>query len=201
MGEAAAFKNRYRNDSRGYPPMRGRSLALCAGWRDIDTDPQGQTNGFQKMRNDLQHYALFLFVGGCFALASAAPAVAQNLTKAPIEADQYGGFNFTVPSNNIECIYTPPGGTPSYSPPRNEAELSCDRAQPTYLHLGIGAHGPAAMIKNPGEQPCCSDRPVLNYGSAWKQGPFACTSEKTGLTCKRDDGHGFFISREAAKTF
>ncbi|WP_342362044.1 DUF6636 domain-containing protein [Terrarubrum flagellatum] len=142
-----------------------------------------------------------MFIAGCFALTGGASSVAQNLTKAPIAADQYGGFNFTVPSNNIECIYTPAGGTPTYKPPKNEAELSCDRAQPTYLHFGLGAHGPAVMIENPGEQPCCSDAPVLAYGGTWKQTPFTCSSEQAGLTCKRDDGHGFFISRAKANTF
>ena len=146
-------------------------------------------------------FRLKLAVVACIVLAAGSSVCAQSLTKAPIVADAYGGFDFTVPSNNIECGYTAAGGTPTYTPPRNEAELSCDRVAPTYLHFSIGAHGPAILVRDPGEQPCCSDVPVLNYGQTWKAPPFSCSAAETGLTCTRDDGHGFFISRAKAKTF
>ncbi len=152
------------------------------------------------MSDYLRRMLSALVIAGIGCLVPALSS-AQNLTKAPIAPDKNGAVNFTVPSNNIECIYTPPGGTPIYKPARNEAELSCDRAQPTYLHFSIGARGPAVMIKNPGEQPCCSDVPVLGYGDTWTQAPFTCSSAQTGLTCKRQDGRGFFISKGSTKTF
>lgn len=130
----------------------------------------------------------------------AAPRV-EAANTAPVAPDANGVVDFTSPSNNIECLYIPPGGTPVYKPPRNEAELSCDRAQPAYLHFSIGTRGAAALIRNPGEQPCCSDAPVLAYGKTWRVAPFTCSSEQAGLTCKRDDGPGFFISRAKADTF
>jgi hypothetical protein len=131
----------------------------------------------------------------------AGSAIAQDAKTFPIPPVDNGQVDFTVPSNNIECLYTPPGGTPTYTPPKNEAELSCDRAQPVYMHFGIGAHGPAVAIKNPGEQPCCSAVTVLPYGSTWRVAPFTCSSATQGLTCKRDDGRGFFISKERVATF
>ena len=90
---------------------------------------------------------------------------------------------------------------PTYSPPRNEAELSCDRAAPSYLHFSIGAHGPPVKIENPGEQPCCSLVPILAYGVTWKAGPFSCRSETTGLPASGPTGRGFLISRAKAVTF
>lgn len=118
-----------------------------------------------------------------------------------IKADQDGVVHFTTPSNNIECIYIPAGGSPVYKPPGNLAEFSCDRAAPSYVRLQMSARGSVQHIANPGDQPCCGAGPILNYGETWRVAPFSCTSERTGLTCRRDDGHGFSISKAGIKRF
>ena len=118
-----------------------------------------------------------------------------------IKADQNGVVQFTTPSNNIECIYVPAGGSPVYKPPGNMAELSCDRATPNYVRVQMSARGAVQQIPNPGDQPCCSVGPVLNYGETWRVAPFSCTSERTGLTCRRDAGHGFSVSRAGIKRY
>ena len=127
------------------------------------------------------------------ALAAGAPGVfAPNAN---------GQIQFTVPSHNIECTFTPAGGTPNYKPRDSQAELSCDRAKPEYVSFTLGARGKPRLTKNPGEQPCCISEPVLAYGSTWKQGPFSCASTPTGLTCKRADGRGFLVSKSRTSLF
>ncbi|MBN9081074.1 MAG: hypothetical protein J0I16_06205 [Rhizobiales bacterium] len=134
------------------------------------------------------------------AIDTSVSAGAQAQTAA-VKADQNGVVQFTTPSNNIECIYVPAGGSPVYKPPGNMAELSCDRAAPSYVRIQMSARGTVQQISNPGDQPCCSVGPVLNYGETWRLAPFSCTSERTGLTCRRDDGHGFSVSRAGIKRY
>jgi hypothetical protein len=42
---------------------------------------------------------------------------------------------------------------------------------------------------------------VLEYGQTWNIGVFTCISERTGLTCTRGDGHGFFISKAKTRVY
>jgi hypothetical protein len=108
---------------------------------------------------------------------------------------------FTTPSGNIGCIYIPAGGTKVYRPRDGGPELSCDRPEPKYVHVSLARSGKAKQIVNPGEQGCCSDTNKLGYGQRWSGGPFICESTQNGLTCKRNDGRGFSISRAAIKLF
>jgi hypothetical protein len=110
-----------------------------------------------------------------------------------------GQISFTTPSQNVECTYTPAGGTPLYKPVGGGPELSCDRAKPSYVNVTLGRTGPARQISNPGEQSCCAADNVLPYRAKWSQGPFTCRSAEKGLTCSRSDGHGFFISQKTIK--
>ena len=50
-----------------------------------------------------------------------------------------GEYNFTMPSNNVECTYTPDGGTATYATADGLAELQCDRAEPSYVCMCSGA--------------------------------------------------------------
>jgi len=137
------------------------------------------------------------------------PAILTGLTSAALAGDftpldfhdDGNGITFTTPSHNIECIYIPNGGTKVYKPPHNEAQLSCDRAEPAYLRFQMGLRGPATEIKNVGDQSCCSDVNNLPYGRSWHKPPFTCESTAMGLTCERDDKHGFFISRTSVKVY
>jgi hypothetical protein len=37
---------------------------------------------------------------------------------------------------------------------------------------------------------------TLAYGSTWRRGPFTCTSQRVGLTCRNAAGHTLFVSRQ-----
>ncbi|TPM41948.1 hypothetical protein [Mesorhizobium sp. B2-3-4] len=114
-------------------------------------------------------------------------------------AESTGGqIEFNTPSDNIGCIYTPKGGTSTYEPQDGGPELSCSRVEPSYITIILGPKGPATLIKNPGEQSCCSDVAKLAYGNSWSAGPFSCQSSTKGLTCIGANGHGFFISKAKA---
>jgi hypothetical protein len=127
----------------------------------------------------------------------AAPALADEQT---FPADEQGLIEFMMPSQNIGCVFVPEGGTAVYEPRDGGPELACDRVEPRYVSVVLGPEGPAIVIEEPGEAPCCSG-PVLDYGNTWAEGPFRCTSERTGLTCQREDGPGFSIARAKIEAF
>ena len=128
-----------------------------------------------------------------FAWLPLAHAAEQSIPAGP-----EGQIEFNTPSDNIGCIYTAKGGTSTYQPQDGGPELSCSRVEPSYVTIILGPKGPATLIKNPGEQPCCSDVTRLAYGNRWSEGPFSCESSTKGLTCTATNGHGFFISKAKA---
>lgn len=103
---------------------------------------------------------------------------------------------FVLPSGNIGCIYTPEGGTEVYQPADGGPELACDRVEPRYVRATLSRKGAARLAHDVGDPSCCSAGPVLDYGQAWSAGPFSCLSTRTGLSCERNDGHSFFLSRK-----
>ena len=111
-----------------------------------------------------------------------------------------GEYEFTMPSRNVGCVYTPPGGTSTYTSPDGLAELQCDRVEPTYVRVILGETGPAHRLNNVGDASCCGDNYILPYGEVWSEGPFTCLSATTGLVCTRGH-HGFTISRKSIATY
>ena len=103
---------------------------------------------------------------------------------------------FVLPSGNIGCIYTPEGGTDVYQPADGGPELACDRVEPRYVRASLSRKGAARLAHDVGDPSCCSAGPVLDYGQTWSAGPFSCLSTRTGLSCERNDGHSFFLSRK-----
>jgi hypothetical protein len=126
-------------------------------------------------------------------LASVAPVPARDRSFMP---DEDGPIVFVTPSKNIGCTYIPKGGSDMYTPDDGGPELGCDRIEPRYVRLILSASGKASVFEMEGDSACCSDVNVLDYGERWRAGPFTCSSAETGLTCRRDDGHGFFASRK-----
>src|SRR5882757_1909458 len=124
----------------------------------------------------------------------AAPALAKEQKLA---AEASGQVSFVMPSDNVDCIFTPKGGTPTYTPENGGPELSCDRAEPTYVNVRLVPGAPAEVTPDPGEQPCCSGTNTFAYGNTTTLGAaFLCASSKTGLICQTADKlHGFTISR------
>jgi hypothetical protein len=128
-------------------------------------------------------------------LAAAAPAFAMDF-----DETAQGQIEFTMPSGNVGCIYTPEGGTDVYEPAGGGPELSCDRVEPSYVRVTIGPAGKARRFNNVGDASCCGGDNVFEYGEVWKYDGFRCVSSESGLVCKRG-GHGFSMSRKLIKTW
>jgi hypothetical protein len=107
---------------------------------------------------------------------------------------------FVMPSHDIECTFTPQGGTATYKPQAGSPELSCDRREPKYARVILT---PTFLQKfeNLGNLGCCGTDHPFSYGARWSKGPFTCESQTGGLTCKRNDGRGFVITRERIDLF
>lgn len=121
----------------------------------------------------------------------ATPQSTPQATVIPVAEQE----EFVMPSGNIGCIYTPAGGTQTYQPADGGPELSCDIIAPRYVRATLGRAGAATINRAVGDPSCCSAGPVLEYGVTWSGGPFSCISERTGLSCRREDGHAFVLSR------
>lgn len=139
-------------------------------------------------------------IAACLCLIAPAAGAAGDLDPInfPIEN---GGVDFTMPSNNVECVYSPRGGTATYRTSDGLAELSCDRLEPSYVRVYMGEKGMPSVLRDVGDQFCCSDNHIFPYGRSWHMPPFTCESLPTGLRCERDDGHGFTISKAKIKTY
>jgi hypothetical protein len=134
-----------------------------------------------------------------FLAAMIAPVSAQKHTKREsFRANAMGQVTFVMPSLNVECTYTPKGGTLVYQPFDGGPELSCDRREPTYLRFVLTPKS-VRQFDNVGDQSCCGVDNVLAYGARWSEGPFICDSRESGLTCKRGDGRGFVIGRRHSR--
>jgi hypothetical protein len=110
---------------------------------------------------------------------------------------------FSTPSGNIECVYTPKGGTATYQPVHGGPELVCDRIEPHYRRVILGPTGPAVLITNVGDASASGNLNPVPYGANWSRGPFACSSTTAGLSCVRagKKPHGFSLSRSDIKTY
>ena len=119
-----------------------------------------------------------------------------------LEANENGQVEFTMPSGNVGCIYTPEGGTDVYQPQDGGPELSCDRVEPSYVNVVLGPFGKGKRQNNPGEQGCCSLEQVFEYGNTAYFDGFVCYSETTGLSCETDDAeHGFHMSKASIRVW
>lgn len=132
------------------------------------------------------------FVLFCLALLAASASLAGEKTFAP---SQSGFTEFTMPSGNIGCIYTPEGGSAVHVPSDGGPELSCDRVEPQYRRYVLSKEGPGVELAEVGDASCCSIDNILDYGDVWQEGPYRCESTRGGLICQTGQ-HGFFISRK-----
>jgi hypothetical protein len=139
---------------------------------------------------------------GLLLIAMALARTNANAEPASVDfpADKSGQTVFLLPSKNIECTYTPAGGTNVYKPFDGGPELSCDRAEPKYIRLVLTPKS-IKRFDDVGDQGCCGADNTLGYGMRWSKGPFACESAENGLTCKRADGKGFAVSRARVEMF
>lgn len=137
----------------------------------------------------------------CAALGPATVSLGQAQEAAiDFKPSASGQTIFVMPSGAIECTFTPQGGTATYKPQAGGPELSCDRRDPKYVRVIMT---PTLLKKfdNVGDLGCCGADNPFRYGARWSKGPFSCTSETTGLSCRRADGRGFVMSRERVELF
>ncbi len=131
-------------------------------------------------------------------IAAAAAAVAVSGAAAG-SSEAFGGFQ--SPSHNIGCIISKQGARcdiakRSWRPPRAPASCQVDWGQ----GLELGRRGRAGYV-------CAGDTTlglggVLPYGRSIVRGRFRCKSKRSGVRCvNRRNGHGFVISKRAAKLF
>lgn len=153
----------------------------------------------------LPAFLCVLLFSPAMALAAGAPtpggpameaAQPREAAGRPVEKAPAGvAEEFVMPSGNIGCVYIPEGGTDVYQPEDGGPELSCDRVEPKYLRAILGRSGKGRVLSYVGDQGCCGADRTLAYGEVWRGGPFTCYSQRTGLTCERNDGHSFLLSR------
>jgi len=138
------------------------------------------------------------------ALAAVLPAALVLAVAGESAARADRVIQFATPTGNIGCVYARLSESPT--------ELRCDirsglrpkPARPKGCNLDWGdslamrktgrvftvCHGDTALGGKP-----------LAYGKTWRYDGFACTSRKTGLTCKNRSRHGFFLSRARSRRF
>lgn len=117
----------------------------------------------------------------------ATPAGAVEFKQSP-----YGFIEFTLPSNNIGCVYRDEEGS--------GLVLECDRVEPAYVRVRLFSDGKPKLYKDVGDPSCCGAENYFPYGTSWHKGPFSCASTKAGLRCNNGE-HGFSMSRGGVKTY
>lgn len=136
-----------------------------------------------------------MLFAGLAALVVLLGTPAKAYEQQVLYANDEGQVEFTMPSGNIGCIYTPAGGTSVYETVDGLAEIQCDRVEPNYVRAILGGQDDGYIIDDVGDASCCSLNQTFDYDHIVTLGPFQCLSERKGLTCAREDGHGFFLSR------
>ncbi|MET3925418.1 hypothetical protein [Devosia sp. 2618] len=146
-----------------------------------------------RQRRTFVRNSLILVAVAAVAVLLGVPAKAFEMQQ--LYPDDDGQTAFVTPSGNIGCIYTPEGGTSTYSTLNALAEIQCDRVEPNYVRAILSSEGKGIIERNVGDAGCCSLDQQLGYGHVVQLGSFQCLSERRGLSCAREDGHGFFLSR------
>lgn len=115
-------------------------------------------------------------------------------------------WTFETPSENIQCVVGEDFGG---------SDLTCtiiERQGPPALPRPAGCGSDWGHVFFMGNRGSVSmeckplDRSKggfsrAEYGVRGEFGGFVCHSEKTGLECRNEDGHGFFLSRRSQRVF
>ena len=135
------------------------------------------------------------FVSSAVAVAVAAAAT----TTACSSSDLHGG-SFHTPSGNIACELDEHAAV---GPFKGQRTLFCvvfsasgTRGQRTWLMRPTGRARVTWVVGN-----IATEVPVLAYGRSWSSEGFRCRSRRSGLTCRNQSGHGFFLSKQAQRIF
>jgi len=144
-----------------------------------------------------------------------AAVLASGEAAADLSAQRYGSFR--TPSGNIACAWAldngpfPPfircdirsGLRPPARRPRG-CPADSDYGQGLQLlavpRAGERGRGVATVVCA-GDTVLGASQRILAYGESVTHGHIACTSARTGLTCRNRAGRGFFLSRERWRLF
>ena len=103
------------------------------------------------------------FAASAFAIfALAAPALAVEF-----DSNDLGFTEFTMPSNNVGCVYVPAPGPGVYKNSDGGAELSCDRIEPSYVRVQLGPSDETELFNNVCDASCCGRENIFEYGEVW----------------------------------
>ncbi len=124
------------------------------------------------------------------------------LFASPALADDF--ISFHSPSGNIQCAMF----TGDYAGVRCDmSELTQSYAKPPADCEFDWGSSFAVDTTGKGYLACVSDAVAnddgmeLGYGRSVTLGDFTCTSEKSGMTCRNAEGHGFSLSKAKQKVF
>lgn len=121
-----------------------------------------------------------------------------RVVTAPAVAASEPDVMLVTPSGNIQCLVSGEEGdslrcdvtniVPSAGPPPASCE---DYWGDAFL---LGAWGRPKVLCHD-DWLSAEESMVLGYGESMNYGQFTCWSERTGLTCQNQNGHGFTLSR------
>ena len=112
---------------------------------------------------------------------------------------------FRSPTGNIHCLMENTTDAHGVRCDLVEATVSY-RKRPADCDLDYGKAFYLDALGR-GEVACHGDTiidpraPVLDYGRSIEMGRVRCTSERSGMTCRNDIGHGFTIARAKQHVF
>jgi hypothetical protein len=112
---------------------------------------------------------------------------------------------FQTPSRNIGCmIWTGVDGAvrcdmKELKQSQSKRPADCDLDWGSAFQVNVG--GLKGEVICHGDTVLTPDARVLDYGQSVDLSGFTCTSEKTGMTCVNESGHGFTLSKARQKLF
>lgn len=136
----------------------------------------------------------------CFAAA----IVASGYLPLPMPAAAQDFVFFKAPSGNISCALMSGDWTgarcdifsmmPSFARPPADCDLDWGHA----FEVSVAGAGYPVCA---GDTVAAPEAFVLDYGKSISLGGVTCLSQKTGMTCRNGEGHGFSLARAAQKVF
>jgi hypothetical protein len=131
-------------------------------------------------------------------------AAAVGAIAATADASTSGIVAFRTPSGNIGCIAST---GPTYLRCDIKSGLRPRPPKPSDCRhlawgdsLGMTGTGRPIFVCH-GDTVFVPSARVVAYGHTIKVGPFRCTSQSSGLTCRNRAGHGWFLSRTSYRRY
>lgn len=118
---------------------------------------------------------------------------------------QADGYGFRTPSGNIYCNGSLDGGDISCTIAERSSGPVLPRPGWCNGYWGhtftLNRYGPVQMECNQAAPRKSSYTDVAPYGETGHFAEITCQSERSGLTCRNAEGHGFMLSRRVQQLF